>query len=197
MPFPTNMFALLSAPFLLLCCLCPALAYDLRRASTIATELLSRATGSAPPTLSPVITPTNAPSSASLKSDLLATLAPYGDPALRVPASTRARVEELALALEARNPTRAPATGDVATLDGTWRVKYSDAPPPSNGALAGFGGEPYQIVDAASGQYTNALRFGPLDIRLDASFVPRGALPDPPYPPLPPPTPPYPPPTPP
>ena len=143
--------------------------YDARRAANVASELFARATGASAAN-SPVATPT-----ASLKSDLLTTVS-----APRVPTDIttegRARVFELVDALEARDPTRAPATRGRRALDGRWRVRWSDAPPPSNGMLGPLPGEGYQIVDVDAGTYVNELVAlgGALSVALEASFEPRG-----------------------
>ena len=111
-----------------------------------------------------------------LKRSILSALAPFGDPAMRVPAETAAQVDAQCAELEARSPTRSPARGGIGAIDGRWRVRWSDAPPPSNGALGPIAGEAYQIVDAAGKTYSNelALGGGALTITLAASFEPSG-----------------------
>ena len=140
--------------------------YDIRRAGGVAKELVQRTIG-ALPSLGPDV--------ASLKSDIIATLAPYGDPALNLPADVAADVDALARKLEAREP-RYSQDERLALLDGRWRVRWSDAPPPSNGAVGPLRGEAYQVVDTASRTYTNELSLfgGAVDISLAASFAPSG-----------------------
>ena len=111
--------------------------YDIRRAGGVAKELAQRTIG-ALPSLGPDV--------ASLKSDIIATLAPYGDPALNLPADVAADVDALARKLEAREP-RYSQDERLALLDGRWRVRWSDAPPPSNGALGPVRGAAFQAVD--------------------------------------------------
>ena len=65
-------------------------------------------------------------------------------------------------------------TSDVQALsDGTWRVAFTNAPPPSNGMLGPFKGESFQVVDAASMAYENILAVPPeswLRVRLRARY---------------------------
>lgn len=140
-------------------CLSLSRAYEVARAIGVMRELAGRA----------------APA-AALKEDLLAAARPYGLPALRVPKDVALGIDRLAAALERANPTRRPATDDVRALDGRWRVVYSDAPPPSNGALGPFRGDAFQIVDADARTYVNELLLGggAIKICLAASFEPRG-----------------------
>uniref|UniRef100_A0A7S4FCQ3 Plastid lipid-associated protein/fibrillin conserved domain-containing protein n=1 Tax=Chrysotila carterae TaxID=13221 RepID=A0A7S4FCQ3_CHRCT len=86
----------------------------------------------------------------------------------------RAAIESAAAALESQNSVLRPATRDLSALDGRWRVRFSDAPPPSNGALGPFVGEPFQIVDSRSQSYVNELGFlnGALKVELAADFEP-------------------------
>ena len=55
-------------------------------------------------------------------------------------------------------------------LQGTWKVRFSDAPPPSNGALGPFRGRAFQVVDVDSRTYSNELSVGPLDVKLSATY---------------------------
>lgn len=92
-----------------------------------------------------------------LQREILEALAPHGDPAQRVPASVAERVDALCEQLEARSPVSKPATRGIQALEGRWRVRYSNAPPPSNGALGPFVGEAYQLVNVDSQTYSNQL----------------------------------------
>ncbi|KOO28300.1 putative plastid-lipid-associated protein chloroplastic-like protein [Chrysochromulina tobinii] len=143
----------------------PALAaltvkYDSSRAVAIVTELAQRSIGALP----------EAEGTARLKSSVLELLAPYGDPALGVPSATFDEIDAKCRALEARNPTGASTA--VAALDGAWRVRFSDAPPPSNGALGPLRGRAFQIVDVASRTYRNELSLfgGAVQLSLAATF---------------------------
>ena len=134
-----------------------------RRALDVASELFRRVGGS---------TAANAPVVGAVKADLLQQLAEFGVPARGLTPAARERVEELCTQLEAYNPTPCPATSGVAALDGDWCVRYSDAPPPSNGMLGPFAGDARQIVDAKASSYENRLDLGPLTVSLLASFTP-------------------------
>ncbi len=142
-------------------------AYDLQRAGAVFGELVSRA-GLRVPDLG------GGSAADALKQQILGELSAYGDPAMGVPAATRQRVDELARSLERSNPTAQPATDGIGALDGRWRVRYSDAPPPSNGALGPLVGEAYQIVDVASSTYINELSLfgGGVRLSLAADFKP-------------------------
>jgi hypothetical protein len=109
-----------------------------------------------------------------LKADVLQILSPYGDPALSLPADVAARVDSLCTELEACSPTKKPATRDISSLDGRWAVRWSDAPPPSNGALGPLRGEAFQIVDTATSTYINELSLfgGGLTLSLAADYTP-------------------------
>lgn len=133
-----------------------------RRALDVASELFRRVGGS---------TAANAPVVAAVKADLLQTLAEFGVPARGLTPSAREQVETLCTRLEAYNPTPRAATSGVAALDGDWCVRYSDAPPPSNGMLGPFAGDARQIVDATASTYENRLDLGPLTVSLLASFT--------------------------
>ena len=135
-----------------------------RRALDVASELFRRVGGS---------TAANAPVVAAVKADLLQVLAEFGVPARGLTPAARERVEDLCTQLEAYNPTPCPATSGVAALDGDWCVRYSDAPPPSNGMLGPFAGDARQIVDAKASSYENRLDLGPLTVSLLASFTAR------------------------
>jgi len=138
--------------------------YDGKRAINILSELVSRSVGRMP----------KAGADASrLKSEILELLAPFGDPALSVPSTTFQQVNAACRELERENPNANSAALDA--LQGTWKVRYSDAPPPSNGALGPFRGRAYQVVDVSSRTYTNELSVfsGALDVKLSASFEPK------------------------
>ena len=151
----------------------PALAaltvkYDSSRAVAIVTELAQRSISlQAKPQYSEA---SPAEGTARLKSSVLELLAPYGDPALGVPSATFDEIDAKCRALEARNPTGASTA--VAALDGAWRVRFSDAPPPSNGALGPLRGRAFQIVDVASRTYRNELSLfgGAVQLSLAATF---------------------------
>ena len=136
-----------------------------RRALDVAGELLQRVGG--------LSIGGALPAAEALKADLLQTLAEYGVPASNVPPATAARVDELCRQLEARNPTARPATAGLSTLEGDWCVRWSDAPPPSNGALGPFMGDARQIVDTGAKTYENRLVLGPLTVSLLADFEAR------------------------
>ena len=148
----------------------PSTTYDVGRGLNIARELLSRAgLGSAPRGDSG-----NAERATALKASVLAALQPYGDPALRVPGDVATRVDELCRELEVINPTESPAGAGIDTAEGRWQVRFSDAPPPSNGALGPVRGEAFQIVDVERNSYVNELSLGGglLTLSLAADFAP-------------------------
>ena len=124
------------------------------RALSVVGELAARAAGAPGAALGAAFAPGGAAgargANQALKTEVLATLAPYGDPALGLPPDAAAAVDALCRELEARTPRRAPAR-DAASLyealDGRWRVRWSDAPPPSNGALGPVRGAAFQSVD--------------------------------------------------
>ena len=95
-------------------------------------------------------------------------LAPYGAPALGVPADVAAAVDAKCLELE-QSTTKPP----LEALDGAWRVVYSNAPSPSNGALGPLRGDGLQIVDVAKRRYANELRLfgGSARVTLEATFT--------------------------
>ena len=96
----------------------------------------------------------------ALKSDVETLLAPFAEasrPALGVSDEVRSQVDLLCRQLEA---TREPAQAQARSHHGTWRVRFSDAPPPSNGVLGPFSGEALQIVDTDRCVYENRLTIG-------------------------------------
>ena len=95
-------------------------------------------------------------------------LAPFGAPALFVPAKIAAAVDAKCLELE-QSTTKPP----LEALDGAWRVVYSNAPSPSNGALGPLRGDGLQIVDVAKRRYANELRLfgGSARVTLEATFT--------------------------
>jgi len=147
-------------------------AYDSRRAIKIFQELGSRSVGALPKLGGGGADVSRC---GKLKEEILALLAPFGEPALRVPATTLAEVDQRCRELEARNPNRGDMATALAVLQGTWKVQFSDAPPPSNGALGPLRGRAYQTVDASSQSYTNELYlFGnALSVLLQATFMPK------------------------
>jgi len=68
----------------------------------------------------------------------------------------RARPPAVCSRALARTP---PATTNAQALDGSWRVRYSNCVPPSNGQLGPFVGLPLQVVDIDKGSYQNRLAF--------------------------------------
>jgi len=102
--------------------------------------------------------------------------APFGDPAVNVPREVREKLDGIARRIEALNPTPRPAAADKARLAGTWRVRYSDCVPPSNGQLGPLVGEPFQVVKM-DGTYENRLRFlgGKLQVSSRSRAAPRCA----------------------
>jgi len=68
------------------------------------------------------------------------------------------RIDSYARALELLNPTPNPAQSE--SVEGTWRVRYSTAPPPSNGQLGPLRGSAIQSLDLTSGIYANELLVG-------------------------------------
>lgn len=68
------------------------------------------------------------------------------------------RIDTLTRELEELNKTPNPAQSESGA--GTWRVRYSNAPPPSNGQLGPFIGTALQSVDLKSGIYANELLVG-------------------------------------
>jgi hypothetical protein len=135
--------------------------YDANRAVDIFSELAGRAFGTA------------ASSAEALKTELISLLAPFGEPAFNLDDNTLEALNERCCALERCNPT--PASDAVAALDGAWSVRYSDAPPPSNGALGPLRGKAYQVIDAEARTYSNELELfgGALELKLAASFEQR------------------------
>jgi hypothetical protein len=146
----------------------PTAAGSASRGLDIFYELASRAgLGSGPRTTTP-----------TLQREIIEALAPHGDPAQRVPASVAERVNDLCAHLEARSPISKPATRGIQALDGRWRVRYSSAPPPSNGALGPFVGEAYQLVDVASETYANQLvsTTAPAPLAISLGLTPSPAI---------------------
>ena len=142
--------------------------YNANRAVNIVKELAERSVG---------VLPTSSGSNgnnAELKSEILSQLAPFGDPALNVPTTAFDDVNELCRKLEKRNPSSSQKAA-IEALQGTWKVRFSDAPPPSNGALGPFRGRAFQVVDVASKTYTNELAAfgGALFVKLLATFEPK------------------------
>ena len=138
--------------------------YDSGRAINIVKELGARAAGLS------VVGPGG---NSALKSEILGLLAPFGDPALGVTDETFDAVDAACRKLERSNPTA--ASNCVPALEGAWRVRYSNAPPPSNGALGPLRGRAYQVIDADAATYSNELSlFGNLiQLKLKATFEQR------------------------
>lgn len=116
-----------------------AVSASFERGVGVGRELLARAglaSARPPPSQNPRL----------LKQEVLDALGPFGDPALGVPAEVAARVDGLCKQLEAYNPTIAPATRGIDSQDGRWAVRWSNAPPPSNGAIGPIRGAAFQTV---------------------------------------------------
>lgn len=77
---------------------------------------------------------------------------------VKAPQQIKAQIDSLIVDLCSANPTPEPADSEL--LDGRWRVRYSTAPPPSNGQLGPFIGSAFQNVDLAKGVYENLLIVG-------------------------------------
>ena len=134
--------------------------YDTSRAVNIVKELAGRAAGRSQ----------QPGGAAAAKSEIFDAIAPYGDPALNLPSDIFDVVNAACRKLERSNPTSARSC--VAALDGAWSVRFSDAPPPSNGALGPLRGKAFQIVDSDAGTYSNELSLfgGTLQLKLQATF---------------------------
>ena len=72
------------------------------------------------------------------KASVLQSLAPFGDPALGVPTSVFEDVDACCRRLERVNPVANRDAAAIKGLQGAWRVRYSNSPPPSNGARLKF-----------------------------------------------------------
>ena len=81
-------------------------------------------------------------------------------------------VMSLSSQLEEQNPTLNPATHNMKKSSGSWKVEFSDAPPPSNGQLGPFVGTAIQKIDTATKTYSNILDLPPIKVQLDASYSP-------------------------
>lgn len=83
-------------------------------------------------------------------------------------------IERRASALEAYYTKNDDAYVEVET-NGTWRVLYTNAPPPSDGTLGPLRGESFQVVDASERRYENVLSVPPeswLRVVLRARYEP-------------------------
>ena len=89
-------------------------------------------------------------------------------------------IERRANALEAYYTNKDDAYVDVETnANGTWRVLYTNAPPPSDGTLGPLRGESFQVVDASKRRYENVLSVPPeswLRVVLRARYEPMDAV---------------------
>lgn len=141
--------------------------YDGRRAVKIVQELASRSLGMLPSAGA------GSGDTKIVKDAILDLLSPFGDPALNVPESTLLEIDSKCRELEACNQKKGRAA--IAAIEGIWKVRFSDAPPPSNGALGPLRGRAFQVVDVASQSYSNELTLfgGALNIKLDATFEPK------------------------
>merc|ERR1719335_703069 len=106
--------------------------------------------------------PVATPAAEALQADVNRLLAPFG-----APAKIAAAVDAKCLELE-----QSTAKPPLEALDGAWRVVYSNAPSPSNGALGPLRGDGLQIVDVAKRRYANELRLfgGSARVTLEATF---------------------------
>eukprot|EP00929_Paragymnodinium_shiwhaense_P040639 TRINITY_DN21192_c0_g1_i1.p1 TRINITY_DN21192_c0_g1~~TRINITY_DN21192_c0_g1_i1.p1 ORF type:complete len:549 (-),score=118.30 TRINITY_DN21192_c0_g1_i1:190-1836(-) len=146
--------------------------YDPQRAVDIVEELAARA-GVGEEKAKAFAT--DASSEGNLKQKLLEILQPYGSPALNVPATALEQVEAVARGLEKSNPIpNVTEEKRLEVLDGTWDVRFSTSPPPSNGALGPFVGKAKQVIDVASNSYVNELDLGLLKLALAATYEPSG-----------------------
>ena len=135
----------------------------------VATALLAPGCHTSRDRLAPLrAAPVATPAAEALQADVNRLLAPFGAPALFVPAKIAAAVDAKCLELE-QSTTKPP----LEALDGAWRVVYSNAPSPSNGALGPLRGDGLQIVDVAKRRYANELRLfgGNARVTLEASFT--------------------------
>jgi len=69
----------------------------------------------------------------------------------------RQRVEELIRRVEEMDRRPESETAKAQLLDGAWEVRYTTAPPPSNGQLGPFGGVAVQRIDMSNTAYVNEL----------------------------------------
>mmetsp|Transcript_6910 Transcript_6910/g.20737 ORF Transcript_6910/g.20737 Transcript_6910/m.20737 type:complete len:324 (-) Transcript_6910:353-1324(-) len=78
---------------------------------------------------------------------------------LSTTAEQRARIEGRISTLEGMCPVEAPARDS--RMGGHWFVRYTTAPPPSNGQLGPFVGVAEQEIGMTNGKYANILNVGP------------------------------------
>lgn len=84
----------------------------------------------------------------------------------------RASIEGSISKLEGLCPVEAPARDS--RMEGHWFVRYTTAPPPSNGQLGPFVGVAAQEIGLSNGRYSNILSVGPnnwLGATLDADWT--------------------------
>lgn len=80
-----------------------------------------------------------------------------GQSAKTAPSSLLDEIEACLQTLEQTTPVSEPARSPL--VFGKWFVRYTDAPPPSNGQLGIFSGQAYQMVEGTC--YTNLLQVPP------------------------------------
>ena len=123
-----------------LCFCCQAMRLSHLLALPVATALLAPGCHTSRDRLAPLrAAPVATPAAEALQADVNRLLAPFGAPALFVPAKIAAAVDAKCLELE-QSTTKPP----LEALDGAWRVVYSNAPSPSNGALGPLRGDGLQ-----------------------------------------------------
>ena len=115
-------------------------------------------------------TGTTSRSLSTLKKQIGAVLPPRNG--VGASAEACSKVTSLSSQLEELNPTLNPATDNMKKSSGSWKVEFSDAPPPSNGQLGPFVGTAIQKIDTATKTYSNILDLPPIKVQLDASYSP-------------------------
>ena len=88
---------------------------------------------------------------------------------MKADAEARQRIDDAVQELECINPTDSPGLSEG--MGGNWVVRYSDAPPPSNGVLGPFLGMAYQNIDLEKETYENLLKVGGNEAWLRASLI--------------------------
>lgn len=96
---------------------------------------------------------------AVLKTRIIQLTSEFGDPAVGVPVHVQRHINDIAREMESLNPMPDAASAQKQALQGTWRVRYTNCVPPSNGQLGPWIGEPFQVVDIDSASYQNRLGF--------------------------------------
>ncbi|GMI15343.1 hypothetical protein TrLO_g10514 [Triparma laevis f. longispina] len=120
--------------------------------------------------LSLQITTVNTLSIPQLKSQIASILPPRNG--VGASAKVCSSILSLSSKLEDLNPTSNPATSNIELSSGSWKVEFSDAPPPSNGQLGPFVGLAIQKISTETQTYSNILSLPPIKVQLDASYTP-------------------------